>query len=200
MSMMKLADKQRLILASGSPRRKELLEGLGLTFEIMVTNTDESLVVGESAIHMVQRLALRKAWAVGDKERSAWTIGADTTVVIDGEILGKPETEADAVAMLSKLSGATHEVVGAFCVINPARAVEVCEVHRTKVTMMMLDAKTIQRYVKTGEPMDKAGSYAVQGVGASFISTVEGSYSNVVGLNIAALVATLRRLGVVEVA
>ena len=200
MSMMKLADKQRLILASGSPRRKELLEGLGLTFEIMVTNPDESLVVGDSAIQMVQSLALRKAWAVGDKERSAWTIGADTTVVIDGEILGKPETEADAVAMLSKLSGATHEVVGAFCVINPARAVEVCEVHRTKVTMMMLDAKTIQRYVKTGEPMDKAGSYAVQGVGASFISTVEGSYSNVVGLNIAALVATLRRLGVVEVA
>ena len=196
MSMMKLADKQRVILASGSPRRKELLEGLGLTFEIMVTNTDESLVPGESAIHMVQRLALRKAWAIGDKERSAWTIGADTTVVIDGEILGKPETEADAVAMLSKLSGATHEVIGAFCVINPARAVEVCEVHRTKVTMMLLDAKTIQRYVRTGEPMDKAGAYGIQTAPFRPVCGLRGCFASVMGLPLGDLRDLLASFGV----
>jgi len=196
----RMVQGQRLILASGSPRRKELLSGIGLSFETSVPGSDESILPGESAMKMVERLALRKAWAIAENNRQAWVLGADTTVVLHGEILGKPEDAKDAERMLSGLQGSTHEVVGAFAVINAARAIEHVEVHRTSVTMIPLSPEVIREYVQSGEPMDKAGSYAVQGIGASLVSTVEGSYTNVVGLNLAATLQALQRFGAVDAA
>jgi septum formation protein len=162
---------------------------------VIVSDVDESLIAGEAASSMVERLALKKAWVVAQQHRNAWTVGADTTVVLNGEILGKPESEAEARSILAKLSGVTHEVVGAFALVAPSRAVEVVQVHRSRVRMIPIGAELIEAYVKTGEPMDKAGAYAVQGIGASFIADVQGSYTNVVGLNLQALVDVLLKNG-----
>jgi septum formation protein len=196
--MFSLVPPHELVLASSSPRRKELLESLGVSFSIKVSGADEALVAGESADAMVARLALRKAWAVADSLRAAWVIGADTTVAVNGEILGKPESRDESLQMLSKLSGQTHQVVGAFAVVCPARAVEILEVHRTEVTFMPLPESVMHAYADSAEPYDKAGGYAAQGIGAGFISDIRGSYTNVVGLNIAAVSAVLQRLGVIQ--
>jgi septum formation protein len=190
-----MAEGQQLILASGSPRRKELLGDVGLSFEILVPGSDEEVLPGESAMKMVERLALRKAWAIAEKNRTSWVLGADTTVVLHGEILGKPLDAQDAERMLSGLQGTTHQVVGAFAVINAARAVEHVEVHRSSVTMVPLSKERIRDYVSSGEPMDKAGSYAIQGIGASLVAAVDGSYTNVVGLNLSAVLQALLKLG-----
>lgn len=184
-----------IILASSSPRRKELLSQAGVAFSIIVSGCDETPVAGESPKEMVERLAVVKAAAVADQNVSAYVIGADTTVCIDGEVLGKPESVEQACEMLKKIQGRTHEVLGGIAIINRALKLERVWSHSTKVTMCTMSDEVIARYVQSGEPMDKAGSYAIQGLGLQFVESVEGSYSNVVGLNISALMAELVTLG-----
>ncbi len=186
----------RVILASSSPRRKELLAQAGIQFSVAVPGCDETPIPQESAREMVERLALAKAQAVAEAECDAVVIGADTTVFIDGESLGKPESVAEAHEMLAKIAGRTHEVWGGIAVVHREREIVRVWSHMTRVTMVHLSAETIAWYVQSGEPMDKAGAYAIQGLGLQFVDQVEGSYSNVVGLNISELVQVLQELGV----
>jgi septum formation protein len=184
-----------IILASSSPRRKELLSQAGVTFTIVVSGCDETPIPGESAREMVERLAVVKAAVVAGQHPHAYVIGADTTVCIDGEVLGKPESFEEACSMLRKIQGRTHEVLGGIAIINRSQSLEKRWSHSTKVTMAPMSEEVIARYVRSGEPMDKAGSYAIQGLGLQFVDSVEGSYSNVVGLNISALMVELVGLG-----
>lgn len=184
-----------IILASSSPRRKELLSQAGVSFSIVVSGCDETPIPGESPREMVERLAVVKAAVVADQNARAYIIGADTTVCVDGEILGKPESFEQACEMLRKIQGRAHEVLGGIAILNRERGLERVWSHSTKVTMASMSEEVIARYVRSGEPMDKAGSYAIQGLGLQFVESVEGSYSNVVGLNISALMAELVRLG-----
>lgn len=190
-----MAAHHQIILASSSPRRKELLSQAGVDFKIIVSGCDETPVPGESVKEMVERLAVIKAAAVADLHPEAFVIGADTTVWIDEQSLGKPANEDEACAMLKQIQGRTHEVWGGIAVLNRQKGIERVWSHSTRVTMSRMSPETIARYVSSGEPMDKAGSYAIQGLGLQFVESVEGSYSNVVGLNITSLMRELAALG-----
>jgi len=179
--------KQPLILASASPRRRELLSTLGLDFEVQVPDVDETLLPGESAKQYVERLAKMKAEAVS--ATNSIVIAADTIVVRDDVILGKPKDAEDAQKMLKSLSGRSHEVITGVCVQNTVGCI-VFSVG-TIVAFRVLDEKEIVMYVKSGEPLDKAGAYAIQGNAASMVSSIEGSYTNVVGLPLSAIYKTL---------
>lgn len=185
-----------LILASGSPRRSEMLTGCGIAYEKKVSECDEAIIPGESAKDMVERLARLKAETVAALYTDRWVLGADTTVVVDGEILGKPEDINDAYRMLSHIQGRTHDVWGGFCLTRSGQSI--VESHLSKVTIMPLNAESIRAYVETKEPMDKAGSYAIQGIGASLVSEVTGSYTNVVGLNLAAVINAMLNLSIIK--
>lgn len=185
----------QIILASGSPRRQELLEQAGVSFEIKVSGCDETPVPGETAREMVERLALVKAEAVAAHYPDAYVIGADTTVYIHGESLGKPTSVEEAHSMLRTIQGKTHEVWGGIAVVCANAKLAECWSHVTSVTMRPMQDVTIRDYVATGEPLDKAGAYAIQGIGLQFVDRIEGSYSNVVGLNIAVLMEKLQQLG-----
>lgn len=178
----------KLVLASASPRRKELLEAAGFSFDVRPVHIDESPLEGESAADYVERLAEVKA-------RAAWreaevTLGADTTVAVDGEILGKPRDAADAQRMLQKLSGRTHEVLTGFCLYNGELARPGIEL--THVSFLELNAEEISDYVASGEPMDKAGAYGIQGLASRFVYGIKGCYFNVVGLPVSRVYAFLR--------
>lgn len=190
--------QHRIILASASPRRRELLGQAGVDFEIIVSGCDETPIQQESAQDMVERLALSKAAAVADHHLEAFVIGADTTVFIDGISLGKPESESEAHDMLARIAGRTHEVWGGIAIVQRAKKINQVWSHVTQVTMAAMTKAEIERYVRTGEPMDKAGAYAIQGIGLQFVDTVQGSYSNVVGLNISALMEKLKQCGAVR--
>jgi septum formation protein len=183
----------RLVLASSSPRRAELLRAAGFIFEITTAPLDERAHAGESAEDYVKRLAQAKAAATASQVSDAVVLGADTTVVIGGQMLGKPADHADAKRMLQLLSGQTHEVLTGLCVRADRRTL--VDVASTRVRMAPLDEAEIDWYVRTGEPMDKAGGYAVQGLASRFIQGIDGSYSNVVGLPIANVYNLLKRLG-----
>jgi septum formation protein len=180
----------KLRLASGSPRRRELLEQLGLELEIAPADIDETALAGESPIEYVGRLALAKAAVVAGE----LVLAADTTVELDGEILAKPLDAADAARMLRALSGREHQVHTGVALRHAGRT-ELAVVS-TDVTFAALDEATIAWYVATGEPLDKAGAYAIQGAGAVLVAGVRGSVSNVVGLPLATVVELARRLGV----
>lgn len=194
--MKKEDSNHKVVLASSSPRRKELLSQAGIQFTIVVSGCDETPIPEESAREMVERLALVKAQAVAEAESDAFVIGADTTVFIDGEALGKPSSVTEAHEMLAKIAGRTHEVWGGIAVVNRSKGVVRVWSHMTKVTMAPMSSETIAWYAQSGEPMDKAGAYAIQGLGLQFVESIDGSYSNVVGLNISQLVQVLRELGV----
>lgn len=179
----------KLILASGSPRRKELLHSIGLEFTVDVPQIDEVLQPGEIPLAYVSRLAREKAEAVAGRHPEAWVLAADTTVEIDSLILEKPLDDADAEAMLARLSGRTHVVWTGVAIMRPDGWTTL-EHARSEVTIAPLSPAEIRWYVSTREPMDKAGAYAVQGIGALFIESVNGSYTNVVGLPL----ATVRRM------
>jgi septum formation protein len=189
---------RRIILASHSPRRKELLSALGIAFEVNGADLDESAQPNEAAEEHVMRLAAQKAWAVSSKNPDAVVLGADTVVVADGAVLGKPADRKDAVRMLTMLSGRTHEVLTGIAVIMPADENAYAQVVRTAVVMRALDPREIAAYAATDEPMDKAGAYAVQGTASAFVTRIEGSYTNVVGLPTAEVVGLLTTLGAVE--
>lgn len=172
----------KLILASSSPRRKELLARFGLAFDVDVPDVDESLLPGEDPRTHVGRLAAGKAEEVAGRHGEGLVIAADTVVVLDGRIIGKPRDKADARRMLGELSGRTHRVYTGVTVADASSGTGSTRVVRSSVTMSEIDPGEIARYVDTGEPLDKAGSYAVQGLGGKFVSRVEGSLSNVIGL------------------
>lgn len=179
----------RLILASASPRRKELLGHLGVPFEIVVTDIDESVHPGEAPDVYVERLALEKSKAASRPNDLA--LGADTAVAIDGQILGKPNDVEDAIRMLGLLSGRTHEVFTGVGLSDGSSVVV-----RTEVTFTSLASPDIAWYVATGEPMDKAGAYGMQSIGGTFVESISGSYSNVIGLPLAQTSVLLRKAGV----
>jgi septum formation protein len=176
--------ERRVILASASPRRAELLRAAGIAFDIQAANVDEETMSGESPTDYVSRLAEAKARVVHEGDGEQTVLAADTAVVIDGEILSKPIDEADAKRMLRMLSGRTHEVLTAVCVFHPGQIVDT-RVETTTVEFAPLSDLEIEWYVASGECMDKAGAYAVQGLASRFVTRVDGSYSNVVGLPIA---------------
>jgi septum formation protein len=192
-----------LVLASASPRRAELLRAAGYTFEIVASDVDESMKHGESPIADVRRLAAEKSHVVSGFSRTvegppkgghyvrdeAIVLAADTTVVIDGEILGKPRDDADAAAMLRRLSGRRHDVLTGISLRQGAY--EVGRVETTAVWFSTLTNNDIEWYVASGECRDKAGAYAIQGLASRFIPRIDGSYSNVVGLPVAAVAELL---------
>ena len=196
-----------LVLASASPRRQELLRAAGLAVTVQPTSIPEVPKDGEAPKLFAERLAREKAWAVFKERPNDFVLGADTIVVIDRQILGKPQNPADAERMLRLLSGHTHEVTTAVCVMGPkggaagsssAKAESSLGDTRsetTRVTMAALSDEEIRAYVATGEPMDKAGAYAIQGMASRWIPRIEGDYSNVVGLPIALVYRMLKEAG-----
>ena len=172
----------KLVLASTSPRRRSLLRRLGLGFRVAAPAVDETARPGEDPATHVRRLALAKARQVARRSPDAVVLGADTVVAVDGRILGKPGDAREAVRMLSLLAGRTHEVLTGVALVAADRRRERSAVVRTRVTMRRLEAVEIRRYVAGGEPLDKAGAYAVQGEARSFVELVEGSLTNVIGL------------------
>jgi septum formation protein len=182
----------RVVLASGSPRRLELLSLLGIAPEVVRPDIDETPLPGERAEAYVRRLATAKAAVVDDA--TALVVAADTTVELDGRLLGKPVDVADAVAMLRSLSARTHRVHTGVAVVHGDRSASA--VATTAVAMAPITAELAAWYVATGEPLDKAGAYAVQGVGAALVEEVRGSVTNVVGLPLTLLVALAHDVGV----
>jgi septum formation protein len=185
----------RLVLASASPRRRELLTTAGFAFDVEVADVDETRQGDESAEVYVRRVAVAKARAVAARRPQDAVLGADTIVVVDGDILGKPVDDAEAVAMLTRLAGRTHRVLTAVAVVAGGRTVDMVE--DTRVSMHPLTQAAIAAYVASGEPRDKAGAYAIQGRASRFIPRIEGSYTNVVGLPIAAVDGLLHAVSVV---
>ena len=181
---------RRLVLASASPRRRRLLETLGLDFEVRPVDLDESPLDGEAPEEMVLRLARAKAEAAVGGDGSELVLAADTIVVLDGRILGKPADAADARRLLTDLQGREHAVLTGVALADSATGERRAALDRTAVRIAPLDAERIAWYVATGEPMDKAGAYAIQGIGAALVESIDGNYTNVVGLPL----PTVRRL------
>lgn len=187
------ATARPLTLASGSPRRRELLRGLGLDIVVRPVDIDESPFDGEKADVYVERLARAKARAQGTP--GELILAADTVVAVDGDLLGKPRDEDEAKAMLRRLSGRAHEVLTGVALWDPATDETLCEVVSTRVVFNDMSDAEIAWYVSTGEPMDKAGAYAVQGLAAVFVEGLDGNYSNVVGLPLPTVYRLLQRFG-----
>ncbi|MEZ5224755.1 MAG: Maf family protein [Ilumatobacteraceae bacterium] len=187
------APRPRIVLASGSPRRRELLDQLGLRFEVRPADIDESVLDGEEPRTYVARLSREKAAAV-DAGAGVLVIAADTTVDVDGTILGKPADDAEARAMLMAMSGRRHHVHTGLTVRIDDRSAT--SVTTTAVDVVAIDDALASWYVATREPFDKAGGYAIQGAGGVLVAAVEGSVSNVIGLPLATLSALARELGV----
>lgn len=187
-----------LLLASASPRRKSLLAQIGLIVQSESMDIDESLREAETPDAYVLRLAEEKACAGLNAHPDRVVLAADTTVVSEGKILGKPETQAEAERMLEKLSGSTHFVLTGIAVakFDSGEAVYDSEVVSTEVSFLELSEAAIKHYVQSGEPMDKAGAYGIQGKAALFVKSIHGSYSNVVGLPLAETGALLERYGI----
>jgi septum formation protein len=183
-----------LILASASPRRAELLSSAGFEFEVLPADVDETMAPGELAPTYVMRVAELKARAVAGRTPGRWVLAADTAVVRDQDILGKPRNQSEARAMLRMLSGRTHEVLTGVCLWRGDRTPTV-RMSRTLVEFAPLTDDEIDWYVASGEPADKAGGYAVQGLASRFVTRIEGSYSNVVGLPVALVYEMCRRAG-----
>jgi len=187
----------RLILASASPRRKELLSQVGVGFEVMPSEVDESNVELKGAPgEKAAELALLKAWDVAGKVGKGLVLGADTIVVLDDEIFGKPQSKEDAFRMLAGLSGRSHLVITGIALVNTENGLYRSAYETTVVEFAELDAEEIQAYINTGEPEGKAGAYAVQGIGALLVKKIDGCYSNVVGLPLMKLRRLMEEFGI----
>ena len=184
-----------IILASSSPRRAQLLETIGVEYELAPSQVQERMHAGEAPPDYITRLARAKVIAVARKRESGLVIGADTIVVLDGRVLGKPEDEQDAERMLRQLSGRWHAVMTGVALYDIASRREVADYDKTLVRFAQLTDKEIEWYLKSGEPMDKAGSYGIQGLGSLFVEEIAGNYFNVVGLPIPLVYRLARRLG-----
>lgn len=196
-----------LVLASASPRRQELLRAAGIAITVQPTNIPEIPKDGEAPRACAERLAHEKAWAIFKDRPGDFVLGADTIVVVDKEILGKPKDAADAARMLRLLSGRSHQVTTGVCLMGPRAASPSTEKSKsddplgdtrsetTIVTMTELSDGEIRAYIESGEPLDKAGAYAIQGIASRWIPRIEGDYSNVVGLPVALVYRILRERG-----
>jgi len=182
-----------LVLASASPRRQELLRNAGIAFEVVPANIPENSVPGEAAKACAERLAREKAFAAASQFPNDTVLGADTVVVVDGQILGKPSDPADAARMLRLLSGRDHYVITGVCLVVDGQSFVASET--TLVAVNKITDEEIAEYVATGEPMDKAGAYAIQGIASRWIPHIEGDYCNVVGLPVALVFRMLREIG-----
>jgi len=186
---------ETLILASASPRRRELLASIGVKFDVMPSNIPEVRQQGEAPEEYVARLSREKAEAIAGLQRDRWVIAADTTVLLGEQLLEKPVDRADAARMLATIAGRTHIVYSGVTLRRFDRGYRDTGVSESEVRMLPLSSRDIEWYVQTGEPLDKAGAYAVQGIGAMFIDSIHGSYTNVVGLPLALLFQMLRKAG-----
>jgi septum formation protein len=184
----------RLVLASGSPRRKELLAAAGFSFDVTPVRVDETRQPNEDATSYVTRLARAKALAAAPSHADRIVIAADTVVVVDGEVLGKPRGAEDATRMLRLLSGRAHEVLTGVAIFARGRIVTAVE--RTMVWFVRLSDSEISWYVASGEPLDKAGAYAIQALGSRFVPRIDGSYTNVVGLPVTTVLELLGQTGI----
>ncbi len=189
----------RLILASESPRRRELLAAVGVPFRVIPSGVDETPRPGESAVRFVRRAAIDKGREVGGRHPSAHVLSADTIVVADGRILGKPRSRAESRRMLTLLAGREHRVYTAVCLLCAGRGYRDLGLEVTRVRFRALTAAEVASYVRTGEGDDKAGAYAAQGAGMLLIDRVSGSFTNVVGLPMTRVVSMLWRARLIEV-
>lgn len=187
----------QIVLASASPRRRELLEQLGIRFAVIPSQAEERQLPDESPREHVIRLSIDKAREVASREEVAgrWFIGSDTIVLRDQTILGKPADKAEAAATLGSLSGRSHQVLSGYAVFDRQTGALCADAVDTRVWFKTLTPQEITGYIASGEPMDKAGSYAIQGLGAFMVRRIEGSYSNVVGLPLCETVEALEKLG-----
>jgi septum formation protein len=184
---------QGIVLASSSPRRTQLLDMLGIRHEVDPAHINEDAHPGETAEQLARRLAREKAQAVAKKQKGRWVLGADTVVVIDGELLGKPDSPRHAEQMLGRLAGREHQVVTAVALVKDGSAHEACDI--TRVRFRPVSAELIRAYVETGEPLDKAGAYGAQGPGAALIERIEGDFFGVMGLPLRLVVQLLDDAG-----
>jgi septum formation protein len=196
---MSLQATRTLILASSSPRRQELIQTFQLPLRIQVSHVDESYIPGTAPADIVETLALRKALAVAERFASesidGIVIGSDTIVVYDNQVLNKPVDDDDAMRMLTMLQGHTHQVFSGVACIDLKSGKQIIKYRRTEVTMRKLTTEQIRRYIASGEPSDKAGAYAIQGIGATLVDSINGCYFNVVGLPLSLLSNMLSELG-----
>ena len=196
---MKIAvDRPRLILASKSPRRRYLLEKAGVEFTVIPSQLDESSIVLSSPESYVKTLAEAKAKDISDSYPDSWVIGADTIVFIDNAILGKPTSRDEARAMLRRLSAKTHRVLTGYCICRKRTGHHISECVSTEVSFKELSEKEIDWYIDSGEPFDKAGAYAIQGIGTFLVRRINGSYTNVVGLPVCEVLEYLIKEGIVD--
>ncbi|HME43211.1 MAG TPA: Maf family protein [Syntrophorhabdales bacterium] len=196
--MFQVKDENAIVLASESTRRVDILRTLGISFSIIPPDIDERKKRDESIRDYVLRIAAEKAKKVGALFPDKWVIGADTIVVHKGKVLGKPNSEEEAMEMLTALRGKWHKVLTGYCILNMSKQTSCKDVVETKVFIKDLTDEEIRRYIKTSEPFDKAGSYAVQGKGGFMVKEIKGSYSNVVGLPICEITDILLSLGILS--
>ena len=187
-----------LILASSSPRRQEILSSAGIKFEVIPSEVDESFLPGESLEEQVVRLARMKALKAAEKYKDRWVLAADTIVVIDGKILGKPRSRREAEEMLQMLSDREHRVITGYCLMQASSRRSREGKVITRVRFKALSPEEIRWYLDTGEPFDKAGGYAIQGKAAFMVKEINGSYTNVVGLPLTEVVEALKELEAVD--
>ena len=190
-------NEEEIILASASPRRRDYLTELGLDFTVQAPDIDETRIPGETPQEYVVRLAEMKGRSISASAPGAWVVSGDTVVCLGSEILGKPEDEGDAIRLLMKLSGKCHTVISSYSLQHFTK--KVCETswEATQVTFARFSENLARAYAATGEPLDKAGAYGIQGRGAVLVESITGSYSNVVGVPLRELFATLQKYGIV---
>ena len=191
---MPIHSDHKFILASASPRRREMLWSIGLNFKIMPPHINEDYLAGESPRQHVKRLSQEKALVISRQHQDAWVLGADTIVVIDGVILGKPANRREAKMMLGKLSGREHKVFTGFTIARTRSQICATGVVQSAVKFKTISPDEMNWYLACDEPYDKAGGYAIQGKGAYFIQSIRGSYTNVIGLPLCEVLETLKKL------
>jgi septum formation protein len=185
-----------IILASASPRRKELLEKIGLRFAVEPSNYEEDMPSALEPHEFAQKISLEKAKVVASQHKNAIVIAADTFIIFGGQILGKPHTEKEARKMLETIRGKSHSVITGFSIIDTGTSKTLSKSVETKVYIRKLTLAEIDAYVKSKEPLDKAGAYAIQGLGSVFVEKIEGDYFNVIGLPLSALTEALKEFGI----
>jgi septum formation protein len=196
--MFQVKDGDSIVLASESTRRVDILRTLGISFSIIPPDIDETKNKDETPQQFDERISHEKAIKVGNHFPDKWVIAADTIVVLKGKVLGKPKNERDAFNMLKTLRGKWHKVITGYCVLNLLKNIVYKDIVETKVFVRHMTDDEINRYIKTSEPMGKAGSYAVQGKGGYMVKEIKGSYTNVVGLPICEIAEALLSLGVLS--
>ena len=196
--MKKPVDGPKIILASASPRRRYLLKQAGLDFSVVPSRFNENSLAMSTPESYVRQLAEHKAKDVSQRHPDSWVIGADTIVLIQDTILGKPNSRAEAYGMLKKLGGNTHQVLTGYCICCQTKGRIFSDTVKTDVQFKSLSEKEIEWYIQTGEPFDKAGAYAIQGLGTFLVKSINGSYTSVVGLPVCEVIEFLIKEGVME--